>query len=123
MRMMTYSSSISRLALLQFLMVGIGVFTTCGTLKLLNYRPDIDMQIRWNPVALAVRSFGIVLLLIPVVWAIACIFLERRYSERWDQRWTIVSGVAILLGIIGLLWWTTVTPYFFQFADISTWDR
>lgn len=104
--------TISRLALLQCLIVVIGVLTTCGILKLNAYDPSV--AVRWNPVAVAVRNFGYLLLIVPAIWTAVCLVLERRTSTRWNRTWTIASGLLFTCILNGLLWWTTATPLFFQ---------
>lgn len=112
MKMMNQTSAISRLALLQCLVVVIGVLTTCAMLKLYAYDPNTS--IRWNPLAVSVRNFGYLLLMIPAIWTAACIVMERRESSHWNRTWSMVSGVLVTAVLAGLLWWTTATPYFFQ---------
>ena len=109
---MNYTSAISRLALLQCLIVVIGVLTTCGILKLNAYDPEA--AIRWNPVAVAVRNLGYLLLMVPATWTAACVVLERRASNHWNRTWSIASGVLVISVLVALLWWTTATPFFFQ---------
>jgi hypothetical protein len=118
---MNNTSAISRIALLQCLIVVIGVLTTCGILKLNAYDPNA--QIRWNPVAVAVRNIGYLLVIIPPIWTAVCITLERRESNRWNRTWSIVSGVLVCAVLAGLLWWTTATPYFFQKAPAQIWGE
>ncbi len=116
---MNHASAISRLALLQCLIIVVGVLTTCGILKLHAYDPG--SAVRWNPVAVAVRNLGFLLLAVPAIWAGACPVLERRVSNRWSRGWSIGSGVIAVVVLIGFLWWTTATPYFFQKIPLQMW--
>jgi hypothetical protein len=116
---MIYTSAISRIAMLQCLIVVIGVLTTCGTLKLNAYDPEA--AIRWNPLAVAVRNFGYLLLMVPAFWTAACIVLERRASNHWNRTWSIASGALFISLLTGLLWWTTATPFFFQKVPLQAW--
>jgi uncharacterized membrane protein len=106
---MKNTSAISRLALLQCLIVVIGVMTTCLILKFNAYSTEPDRP--WNPVAVAVWNLGYLLLVIPAIWTAACFVLERRASDHWNRTWSIVSGVLVIIILAGLLWWTTATPY------------
>jgi hypothetical protein len=115
---MNFTSAISRLALLQSLIVVIGVLTTCGILKLNGYDPGA--AIRWNPVAVAVRNVGYLLLMVPAIWTATCIVLERRAPNHWNRTWSIASGVLAIALLAGLLWWTTATPFFFQKVPLQT---
>jgi uncharacterized membrane protein len=116
---MINTSAISRIALLQCLIVVIGVLTTCAILKLNAYDPEA--AIRWNPVAVAVRNAGYLLLIIPAIWASLCVVLERRISNPWNHAWSIVSGVLVIFVLVVLLWWTTTTPFFFQKVPLQSW--
>ena len=109
---MFHTSPLSRIALAQSLVVFIGVMTTCGMLKLNHYDPQSGT--RWNPVAVAIREAGFLLLAIPVGWTVLCLVLESRDTSRWNRTWTIVSGLAIIAGLVSFLWWTTATPTFYQ---------
>ena len=120
MKMIGNMSTISRLALLQCLVVVIAVLTTCGLLKLNAYDPD--SEIRWNPVAVAIRNYGFLLLLVPAVWAAASFALERSAVHRWSPSWTLVSGLMVISLLVSLLWWTTSTPYLHQKVPLSTRD-
>lgn len=115
---MNPASAISRLALFQCLVVITGVLTTCGMLKLNQYGDGGDF--RWNPAAVAVRNAGFLLLVLPVLWTLGSIYLERHAPHRWGRGWTITSGVLLAFAMLGFLSWTTVTPYFFQKRPLQT---
>lgn len=121
MRIMYNTSAISRIALIQCLIVVTGVLTTCGILKLYAYDPNAD--IRWNPVAVAVRNIGYLLLIIPPIWTAVCVVLERSDSYFWNRIWSIASGILICTALAGLLCWTTATPFFFQKVPAQIWGE
>jgi len=104
-------SPISRMALLQSLVIVIGVFTTGIVLKLHMY-PESSLD--WNPASVAVRNYGYLLLLVPAAWAVACVVLERCRTNLWSPTRTLISGIVIITLLIGFLWWTTEKPYFEQ---------
>jgi len=108
-------SSLSRLALLQVLVVAVGVLVTCGMLKLYGY-PDFARH--WNPVSLGVRHSGYLLLFVPAVWTFACLGMERRITGVWTRRWSLASGFILLVVLAGGLWWTSFTPYYWSKGDI-----
>ncbi len=113
---MNITSPISRLALLQFLVVVVGVLTTCAMLKFNHYGKDnfydSNFIIRWNPVAVAIWNLGYLLLAVPAFWAVACVLLEKRAPELWSQTWSIISGFLVTFLLAGLLFWTTVTTLY-----------
>jgi hypothetical protein len=108
--------TISRLALVQFLVVVIGVLTTCAMLKLHQYDPETarnpEAWMRWNPVAVAVRSCGYLLLVAPALWMIGSVVLERRAPQYWSRGWTITAGILLIAFLFGFLAWTTIYRYF-----------
>ena len=53
--------------------------------------------------AVFVRDYGFLLLLIPAGWVFATLWLERHRSDWLTKRWTILSGVAVLLFLAGLM--------------------
>jgi|GEM_PF-6252576 len=112
-------SPIARLALLQSLVIVIGVLTTCMILKL-NLSIYKESSVDWNPVAVAVRNFGFLLLIIPAAWAGTCVALEHRRTNFWNSTRTLISGIAIITILIGFFWWTTENPYFYRHEMMGT---
>lgn len=55
----------------------------------------------WLPVF--VRDWGFLLLLIPMVWVFATLWLERHRSDWFTKRWTILSGTLLLLVLVYLM--------------------
>jgi hypothetical protein len=118
-------SAVSHLSLVQFLVVVIGVLTTCAMLKLNGYGPDTAAHpasgMRRNPVAVAVRSCGLLLLIAPKMWAFGSIALERRAPQFWSRGWMIASGAVLLAVLIGFLAYTTMFPYFQVKIPLQSW--
>lgn len=55
----------------------------------------------WLPVF--VRDWGVLLLLIPAAWVIVTLWLERHRSDWFTKRWTILSGVLLLVALVLLM--------------------
>jgi hypothetical protein len=55
----------------------------------------------WLPVF--VRDWGFLLLLVPAVWVVGTIWLERHRSDWFTKRWTILSGLLVLLSLVSLM--------------------
>ena len=104
-------SPITRMALLQTLVIVIGVFTTGIVLKFHMY-PKLSLD--WNPASVAVRNYGFFLLIIPAAWTGVCLALERCRTNLWSPTRTLISGIVVITLLIGFLWWTTEKSYFEQ---------
>lgn len=99
-----------RIALLQVFAVIVGVFMTRASFMLSGY-PESDLD--WNGLALLVRNYGFVLLLIPVAWTISATCLENNCAGWWSRRWTLTTGILILAALAILLLWSYSNPYHF----------
>jgi hypothetical protein len=114
---MISSSPISRVSLVQTLIILIGVVMTAASLKWFSYP---EQTLDWNPIAVAVRDFGFLLLLVPAAWAIVCAILERRSPDWWSPVIAWLSGIALIAGLGGLFYWTISTPYFYHKVPFQT---
>jgi len=110
---MICSTPISRIALVQTLFILIGVLMTVAHLKLYSFT---DGQLDWNPIAIAVRNYGFLLLIIPTIWALTCTLLERNNTNRWSPFMTAVSGFVLIACFCCLFYWTITTPHFTRFS-------
>ena len=99
-----------RIAFLQILAIIGGVFTTRAAFVACGY-PDANYD--WIGPALFVRNYGFFLLVLPFTWTTATIYLETYGTGRWSKRWTLASGLLLLLAIVLLLFWTTFNPRHF----------
>jgi hypothetical protein len=73
-----------------------GSMFTATFLKLNGY-PEARPVWPWLPVF--IRNWGVVLILIPAVWVLATIWLERHCSDWFSKRWTILSGAFLLAAL------------------------
>jgi len=99
----------TRIAVMQVFLIFGGVASVCAMMKVWGYP---DPEIRWNPAAIAIRDWGLLLLLIPMVWAPLAIHWENR-SEGWTLRWTVVSGFGLLILLFIVLAITAVRVRYF----------
>ncbi len=84
------------LTLLQAGAIVFGSFMVGVTLKTMGY-PDRFQELPL--LYLFVRNWGFMLIVIPLVWAGATIWMERH--ENWfTKRWTLVSGLALFVSIV-----------------------
>ena len=78
--------------------VGIILFGSIGVgviLKAMGYSDGQEMA----PLVGFVRNWGFILILIPVFWVLATIWMELHHSWH-SKRVTLVSGVLLLAGLI-----------------------
>jgi len=80
------------LALLQAGTVVFGSFLVGLVLKSMGYAERFDeLPLLYR----FIRNWGFMLILIPLAWTVATIWMERH--EAWfSKRWTLVSGLALL---------------------------
>lgn len=83
---------VSILGLLQVVCVVLGFFALGLILKLQGYN-DQNPLVRWSRLAVFLREYGAVLLLLPLLWVISATMGER--AGRLSGRAIIVSGIAI----------------------------
>jgi hypothetical protein len=95
-----------RLAVFQMMVVILGVFMTRAMFMGAGY-PEVPLD--WNDVAMLVRNHGYVL--VPVAWAAAALYFENYGTGFWSRRWTLGSGLALLVGLGFLFLWTCANPY------------
>jgi magnesium-transporting ATPase (P-type) len=100
-----------RIALLQFFTVIVGVFMTRAAFMMLGY-PESNLD--WNGLALLLRNYGFILLLIPVAWTITVTYLENCSVGWWSRRWTLATGILIMAALAILLLWSYSNPYHFH---------
>jgi hypothetical protein len=69
---------------------------TATLLKVQGY-PEARTTWPWLPVF--VRNWGFSFIVIPAVWALATIWLERHRPDWFSKRETIVTGILLLLAL------------------------
>lgn len=88
------------LAALQSLVIVGGCLFTATILKFMGY-PDRFSEL---PMQLAfVRNWGFLLILIPLIWVCSTIWFERHRSEWFSKRWTVATGIGLLLALGGYM--------------------
>ncbi|MEM1082797.1 MAG: hypothetical protein AAGI48_01635 [Verrucomicrobiota bacterium] len=86
------------IAALQCTLIIAGSMMVATMMKSMGY-PEASYDSR--PLLLFIRSWGFLLILIPLAWVLITIYLERRSSEGFTKRWTIASGVFLFILLLG----------------------
>ena len=116
---MTHEVNIAvRIALIQVLVVIIGVFMTRLAFTFGGY-PDSDKD--WNSLSLFIRNYGFLILLLPVAWTTVVVFLENRGSGHWSRPWTIGTGLFVLFALAALFLWSDLHPFHFHSSPMQSW--
>ena len=88
------------LASIQTVIVIGGTLTTAALLKAAGYP---DARPLWPTLPVFIRDWGFVLLLVPAIWVICTVALERSLVDSSTKRTTIASGVAVILALLYVL--------------------
>jgi hypothetical protein len=79
----------------------IGGSLTTGVL--MKARGFADPNQFGHPWAVFVRNWAFLLILIPGAWVVATIWLERNRGSDFSTRWTVVTGLLVVVGLGGLM--------------------
>ncbi len=105
------SRNITILGLIQVLLV-ILVFFGLGIVMKMHGYPHEDFGIRWNPLALLLRRYGLILLLVPVTWVFfAGLAYNRRRFVFSFAVWGVL-GIVFSITIISLFLYACVEPFY-----------
>ena len=88
------------LASIQTVIVIGGTLTTAALLKAAGYP---DARPLWSTLPVFIRDWGFVLLLVPAIWVICTVALERSLVDSSTKRTTIASGVVVILALLYVL--------------------
>lgn len=95
------------LASMQAVVVIAGSMFTGAAMKIMGY-PEASHD--WHLASVFVRNWGVLLILIPATWVVGSIWMERNQSDWFSKRWTVLSGLLVLLSLAYFLYGTTVNP-------------
>lgn len=73
-----------------------GSMCTATTLKVMG-RSDVGPQDNFG--FWFVRNWGFLIVVIPLAWAITTIYLERLNNEWSSKRFTVITGLLLLVGL------------------------
>jgi len=81
------------LAAMQSVLIVGGCMMTGTMLKAMGYPErftELPIQM------LFIRNWGFLMILVPLAWVIATIWLERNQAAWFTKRWTVGTGIAVL---------------------------
>lgn len=96
------------LAAIQSLIILYAILSTLALMKALGY-PDSEGVVWFRPLAVFIRHYGLVLLILPGVWVWLTIELENG-STRFTKRWSFVSGTLMIGILLWILWPVATQP-------------
>lgn len=73
------------------------------TAALMKARGFPDSNQFWHPLALFVREWGFLFILIPGLWVAGTVWLESNPRFDFTSRWTMVTGVLVFVGLAWLM--------------------
>ena len=98
------------IALVQTLVVVLGFVAVGLVLKASGY-PDNVMWVRWNPVALFLRHYGMWFLLVPILWTYGAGVALNDDRCRVSYSTMVMIGIALaVVGIIAFMY-AAVCPF------------
>lgn len=87
-------------ASLDGLLIMIGSLTTAVVMKANGFPGPGKV---WHPLSLFVRDWGFLLILIPGLWAVGSVWMEKHPRFPFTRRWTMVTGILLSAGLAWLL--------------------
>lgn len=101
--------SIAIIGLLQFACVILAWCALAAVLKFHGY-PDVHPFIRWTPLAVWLREFGMWLILLVPLWVMFAMYVERRDHEGWTGI-AVVAGAPLVVLVVLAFGWAVVQPF------------
>ncbi|MDB6076727.1 MAG: hypothetical protein JWO82_474 [Akkermansiaceae bacterium] len=95
----------ARIALVQIAVVILGL-VACFISIVVRFPPVSH----WYPWAQVVRYGFVLLLLLPPVWMVVAMRKEQDAESRWSERWTLFTGLGLLVALAFLLGLTAINP-------------
>jgi hypothetical protein len=76
-----------------------------------GYYISLLQHIHWNPLSLFLRRFGMILLLVPLGWAVFAVNAESRAKFILPFSWWLIIGTIIPLALIMMFFYAIFHPY------------
>ena len=105
------SRNITIMALVQLLLVILGFFGLGVVMKWNGYPHEEDYGIRFTSLALLLRHHGLLLLLVPAVWAVFTALAQNRPAFIFSLDIWLVLGIVATVTIIILFLYASIHPF------------
>lgn len=105
------SRLITILTLLQTVVIVVGFFVLGVVLKISGYGSPHELGVRWNPLAVFLREYGLWLLVLPIAWVPFAIKAERMDSGFFSYRLACLIGLCMASLTIVAFLYAAVFPY------------
>lgn len=92
--------AITVMGLVQIVCVVVGFFALGIVLKISGY-PDGNPLAVWSPVAVFLRTYGLLLLMVPILWVGLAVFSVHRDRGFFQERVALLLGVIVAAGLVG----------------------
>ena len=98
--------SITVIGIFQIFLIVIGWLATCIHLKYMGYPDfaDMDPLFQWSSLSLFVRSWVLILFLIPVGWMLQALWFEERSDYADSKILNVSTGLVVILTLFLILW-------------------
>jgi len=104
--------TITKLALIQMLLVILGFFGLGVVMKWNGYPHEADYGIHFTSLALRLRHHGLLLLLVPVIWTIFAALAQSRSAFVFSLDIWMVLGIVASVTIISLYLYASIYPFY-----------
>ena len=94
----------SVIAAFQCAVVILGIISATLMLKAAGF-PESRQS--WPGLPVFVRNWGLVYLLVPIVWVFVTVYLERKDDIEFGKRGVVISGLLVLLALFIFFFWVS----------------
>lgn len=98
--------SITVIGIFQIFLIVIGWLATCIHLKYKGYPDfaDLDPLFQWSSLSLFIRSWVLILFLVPVGWMLQALWFEERSDFAEPKILNVGTGLVVILILFWILW-------------------
>ncbi|RYD67125.1 MAG: hypothetical protein EOP84_30750 [Verrucomicrobiaceae bacterium] len=97
------------IAIVQAVVIVLGFLALGIVLKFCGY-PD-ELGVRWNPLAVFLREYGVWLLLVPLFWTVFSLRAREVNRGIFSEPYAIISGIALAVGTSLFFLYAAIFPY------------
>ncbi len=90
---------ITTIAIVQVAIVVLCYFLLCAVLKIQGYPSE---WLRWKPLTVFLRAYGMWMLVVPALWVILCVLAESKWPAQIDYPIILIYGIFVALMILAV---------------------